>query len=293
MDMNKIEQVPLSSDLLRSFLVIAETGNLTHAADRLGRTQSAISVQLRNLEDSLGVVLFDRSVKGMTLTDAGEQLLPKAEASVTQLQEMRKMFEEPLVGRLRIGIPDDYEGRILTDALTRFARVHPGVEVTATSGCTAAYPQEVRSGALDMAICSGREPMSAMPLSKEPAVWATGRVTGAAADFSERDPVPLANLDRSCWWKTIATDALRANGRTYRVVYRTESFGSLLSALRSGFAVGVLPASCVSEDLQALGVRHGLPTLPLIHRSVLFSEKADSDITHAMADAITMTLPNA
>ena len=99
--MNQIERPPLNSDLLRSFVVIAQTGNLTHAADRLGRTQSAISVQLRNLEDRLCTTLFDRSVGGMALTSAGERLLPKAQATVAQLQEMRRLFDAPLTGRLR------------------------------------------------------------------------------------------------------------------------------------------------------------------------------------------------
>lgn len=285
--MNQIERMPLNSDLLRSFLVIADTGNLTHAADRLGRTQSAISVQLRNLEDSLGAALFNRSVKGMTLTDAGERLLPKAEAAVTQLQEMRHLFDAPLQGRLRVGIPDDYEGRILTDALTRFARMHLGVEVTAMSGCTVTYARYVREGRLDMAICSGPEPKNGLQISREPAVWATGR----DVEVAKEGPVPLAMLDRSCWWKSIPTDALRRAGRDYRTAYRTESFGSLLSALRSGFAVGVLPASCVGEDLQVLDAAHGLPRLPDIYRTILFSEAADTQVTQAMAEAISATLP--
>ncbi|MEO0771777.1 MAG: LysR family transcriptional regulator [Pseudomonadota bacterium] len=285
--MNQNEQVPLSSDLLRSFLIIAETGNLTHAAERLGRTQSAISVQVRNLEECLGAVLFHRSVKGMTLTDAGEQLLPKARAAVAQLQEMRRLFDEPLKGRLTVGIPDDYEGRILTDALARFARMHPGVDVTAMSGCTASYPGSVRDGQMDMAVCSGPEAKEGLHISREPAVWATGRKGAISADGQ----VPLAMLDRSCWWKSIPTDALQRAGRDYRVVYRTESFGSLLSALRSGFAVGVLPASCVDADLRVLDTAHGLPRLPDIHRSILFSDKSDTLITQAMAEAIRATLP--
>lgn len=285
--MNKIERPPLSSDLLRSFLTIAETGNLTHAADHLGRTQSAISVQLRNMEENLGAVLFTRSVKGMTLTDAGERLLPRAQMAMAQLQEMGQLFSQPLTGRLRVGIPDDYEGRILTDALARFARLHPGVEVMAQSGCTVNYPQDIRTGRLDMAVCSGPQPVGDMPLSREPAVWATGR----SARIASEEILQLAVLDRSCWWKTIPTDALRRAGRDYRVAYQTESFGSLLSALRSGFAVGVLPVSCVDEDFQRLDKAHGLPDLPDIHRSILFSDTANSHLCETMSEAIRATLP--
>lgn len=297
--MKQSERTPLSSELLRSFLVIAQTGNLTQAAARLGRTQSAISVQLRNLEESLGAALFQRSVKGMTLTHAGERLLPKAEAAVSQLQDMRRLFETPLRGQLRIGIPDDYEGRILTDALALFARTHPEVDVTAVSGCTVSYPDDIRAGRLDMAVCSGQAPVGTVLMSSEPIVWATGRAMRLYPEM----PVPLAMLNRTCWWKAIPTDALRQAHRDYRVTFQTESFGSLLSALSSDFAVGVLPASCVGDDMQVLGPRHGLPPLPLIHRSILFaedaktgkkhaaSEGAPSDVTQAMADALRANLP--
>ncbi|MEM6587531.1 MAG: LysR family transcriptional regulator [Pseudomonadota bacterium] len=285
--MRNYEQIPISGDLLRSFLVIAATGNLTHAADRLGRTQSAISVQLRNLEQTLGATLFNRSVKGMTLTEAGERLLPKAEATVAQLQDMRRLFDAPLTGRLRIGIPDDYEGRILVGALARFARMHPGVEVTAHSGCTVAYAKDVREGQLDMAVCSGAEPRDGVPVSCEAAVWANARSITVPMD----GPIPLAMLDRRCWWKSIPTDALRCAGRDYRVAFRTESFGSLMSALRSGLAIGVLPASCVDDELQVLDANHGLPRLPDIHRTILISDHTDKHVAQAMAEAIQETLP--
>lgn len=285
--MNKIERYPLNSDLLRSFLVIAETGNLTHAAGRLGRTQSAVSIQLRNLEDNLGVALFDRSVKGMRLTNAGERLLPKAETAVAQLLDMQRLFEKPLSGQLRIGIPDDYETHILAEALTRFSKRHPDVNVSALSGCTASYPQAVRDGQLDMAVCSGPEALGHHLISKEPAVWACSKTIRIKPD----DPLPLAFLDRACWWKTIPTLALQESGRDFRITFRSESFGSLLAAVSAGVAVGVLPRSCVTDDMTILGSAEGMPPLPVIHRSLLFSPNAPRDLSEAMADAIRATLP--
>ena len=285
--MNKIDRNPLNSDLLRSFLLIAETGNLTHAANRLGRTQSAVSVQLRNLEDSLGVALFDRSVKGMQLTNAGERLLPKAEAAVAQLQDMQVLFEKPLTGRLRIGIPDDYETHILAEALTRFSKRHPGVDVSALSGCTAPYPKAVRAGQLDMAVCSGPAAIGAHLVSIEDAVWAASKSARIRADA----PLPLAFLDRACWWKTIPTIALQDMGRDFQITFRSESFGSLLSAVRAGIAVGVLPRSCVTDDMTILGAAENLPSLPKIYRFLLFSPNAPANLTQAMAEAIRATLP--
>ncbi|MEO0569219.1 MAG: LysR family transcriptional regulator, partial [Pseudomonadota bacterium] len=110
--MNKYERQPLNPDLLRSFVAIAECGNLTVAAAQLYRTQSAISVQLRKLEEELGVSLFQRSNKGMVLSEAGEKLLPKARNILAELAATSALFSEPLSGRLRIGVPDDLEGSV-------------------------------------------------------------------------------------------------------------------------------------------------------------------------------------
>lgn len=284
--MNEIEHNVIGSDLLRSFLIIAETGKLTQAAHRLGRTQSAISVQLRNLEDHLGTTLFERSTQGMTLTNAGERFLPRAQATLSQLQDLGRMFDAPLQGRLRIGIPDDYEGRILTQALARFIRLHPDVDVTALSGCTTSYPEALRNGHLDMAVCSGPEPLGNMHISTEQAVWATAK----DARIDTMTPLPLAVLDRACWWKSIPTNALREADRDFRIAFRTESFGSLVSALKAGFAVGVLPASCLTKDLRILGAPQKLPKLPRFRRSILFSQSEPDRIARSMAQIIAETM---
>ncbi len=131
--MNENERRILNSDLLRTFVAIADCGNLTIAAGRLHRTQSAISVQLRKLESDLNARLFDRTRKGMELNEAGETLLPKARSILTDLSRASALFEKPLTGRIRIGIPDDFDDTVLERALVDFSRNHPGVDVVATS----------------------------------------------------------------------------------------------------------------------------------------------------------------
>jgi DNA-binding transcriptional LysR family regulator len=103
--MKQNERSRLDSDLLQTFLVVAEARNITRAADRLGRTQSAISVQIQKLEDALSAKLFRREARGMTLTEAGEALLPAARRALGEIERIGDLFAKPLLGRVRVGIP--------------------------------------------------------------------------------------------------------------------------------------------------------------------------------------------
>jgi DNA-binding transcriptional LysR family regulator len=138
--MNINERSPIDGDLLRTFLTIAEAGNVTRAAARLGRTQSAISVQLRKLEGVLSVRLFDRQARGMTLTEDGELLVPAAADALNALERIGGLFSAPLVGRLRVGIPDDYGVAALERVLAGCAARHPAVEVSVRCGFSAGVP---------------------------------------------------------------------------------------------------------------------------------------------------------
>ena len=128
--MKKNERLTLNSDLLRTFVVIAECGNLTHAADQLHRTQSAVSVKLRRLEEDLKVSLFERHARGMTLSQNGEKLLPIARRALAEIHRAGTLFDAPLRGSIRVGIPDDFDDRIGHAIACRL--VAEGAAVTAT-----------------------------------------------------------------------------------------------------------------------------------------------------------------
>ncbi len=271
-----------SSDLLRTFVVIAECGNLTHAANRLHKTQSAVSVQLRKLEDALKVQLFDRHTRGMTLSVNGEKLLPAASRALAELQRTADLFGEPLTGSLRVGIPDDFDDLVLERALVEFSQRNPGIEVVARSGCTSAYAEAIDKGALDIAVCSDTDDVPGELLASEPTVWASS----AALQLDRDAPIPLAVLDRNCRWRDMPSRALERCGRTWKVAYKSESFPSLRAAIRSGFAVGVLPMRSVDPDMRILAAKEGLPPLPPSKRSILINADAPVELTAAMSDAI-------
>ena len=280
--MNKNERLPIDSDLLQTFVTIADCGNLTLAANRLGRTQSAISVQLRKLEDGLGASLFFRSVRGMALTPAGEALVSRAQSILVDIREAANLFLEPLKGTIRVGLPDDFDDSVLERILTRFSRSHPGVQVLARSGCTSGYPAAIQAGALDVAVCSGLEDPIGEPLESEPIVWAASE----AGRWRSDEPVDLAVLDRTCYWRDLPANALSEAGRQYRVAFQSSSFTSLKAAIRAGIAVGLLPKSSLNEDLQILTENDGFPDLPLSHRSIQRSAQAHEEIAEAMVEAI-------
>ena len=162
----KTERLP-SPDQLRAFLAVAEIGNLTLAAGRLNKTQSALSVQIKNLETDCGVPLFLRTSRGMTLTAYGLKLRPVAEAAVQNIENVGRLFSDPLSGIVRVGVPDDFEDGRLERVLTDFSREHPGVEMHVTSGCAKNYPKAIERNELDIAVASGTEFCTGEPLYEE------------------------------------------------------------------------------------------------------------------------------
>ena len=280
--MNQIERMPPSNDLLKTFVTIAESENLTLAATRLNRTQSAISVQLKKLEETLSVSLFDRHARGMTLSDKGRVFLPAARRALAELQRTTTLFDQPISGRIAVGIPDDFDDMILETALAEFSAHHPDVEVFAQSGCTAPFPDAIKRRELDIAVCSGPHSLPGEALSAERSVWACGLSYAPDPDA----PLPLAILDRDCWWRDMASKALEAVGRDWKPSYRSSSFSSLRAAIRAGLGVGVLPAGAIDANMRVLGENDGLPPLPLSHRVIMVRADAQKQLTSAMAAAI-------
>lgn len=280
--MNRNEHPIMNSDLLQTFVRIAECGNLTIAAGQIGRTQSAISVQLRKLERSLGVSLFVRNPKGMALTPSGEALLARAYTILADIRDTEKLFQEPLTGSIRVGLPDDFDEKILERILSGFSRAHPGVQVLVKSGCTSGYADAILAGELDVAVCSGLDGLKGEALDTEAIVWATrkGKI------WSKDEIVPLAVLDRQCHWRDLPRKLLDSTRRQHTIAFQSSSFTSLQAALRAGFAIGLLPKSCVVDGLQILTETEGFPEPPVSHRSILLSAHAPEQITKAMVGAV-------
>lgn len=181
---------PLDSDLLRTFLAVADTGNLTRAADTVRRTQSAVSMQIRKLEELIGSALFERHSRGVILTDDGRRLADNARRIVSLLDDTAAAMRSPaLEGSVRIGISEEYVNSTLPKALGAFAAIHPGVEVTVRQETSMANSAALAAGELDIAVVfepGGRSRNEVLMVN--PTVWATCDQHGA----HERRPVPIA-----------------------------------------------------------------------------------------------------
>ena len=280
--MNKSELMASSSHLLRTFVTIANCGNITHAADQLDRTQSAISVQTKRLEEILDVRLFTRQSSGMLLTAEGKKLLPDAQRIVSELKRLGALFGDPLQGCVRVGIPDDYADSVLESVLAEFAQRHPHVEVSARFGCTSKFPDAIRKGTLDVAVVSKHNANPDELIASESNVW----VASPELKLSAKDTVPLAILDRDCGWRVFASNALDDVGRNWRIAYASENFTGVKAAIRTGLAVGTMPRSLKDPTMIELENKDGFPSLPSTMRGVITAYDPPNDIVAAMVEAI-------
>lgn len=281
--MHKIyENQNLNSTLLRGFLAIVKYKNLTRASHELCCTQSTLSLQLKKLENELGVRLFERRARGMHLTSDGKLLLPIAEDITSDMRRIGALFGSKQNASLKLGIPDDFEGYMFEIALSEFGRKYPDVQVTATAGCTSRFVEGIERSELDMAIVSGPEYVSNIPFCEENNIWVCKR----DCQVHMADPVPLALLERSCWWRDMVTDALNGQGRVWQAAFTSGSLGCTRSAILSGRVVGVLPESLMEDGFQTLAQDQGYPKLPPSFRSVVVAEKAPQEHVLAMSSSL-------
>lgn len=251
---------PLDSELLKTLVAIAESGSFTAAAERVGRTQSAVSMQMKRLEGAAGQSLFERRPRGVGLTPAGERLLTDARRILRLLDEAaRALAPDPLTGAIRIGVPEEYGAELLPRILAHFAARNPQVEVTVVCAPSPAVEDDFARGNLDVAVVVlDDDHAPGELLLHDPTHW----VASARHLCHEDDPLPLALYDRGCWWRDWALRVLDEQGRHYRIAYSSASTAGIQAAVASGLAVGVLGRSMLPQGARILTAAEGFPALP-------------------------------
>lgn len=249
--------IPLESDLMRAFLAVADTGSVTAAAERVGRTQSAVSMQIKRLEDSLGQALFARLPRGVALTARGAQLMPYARRVSQLLDEAATALrEKPLIGPVRIGIPDEYAESVLPRALAAFNQRHPAVEVTVRCDFTAPQQAALDEDQLDLAILYDSSHTAADEvLGIDPTVW----VTSVGHAQHRESPVPVGMYIHSDWGKDFALRSLIQQSIGYRIAFECDTSASLRVAARTGLAIAPLSRSTIPEGCRELTAEDGFP----------------------------------
>ena len=279
----------IDPDLLRAFALIAEEGSFTRAAQRIGRTQSAVSMQVQRLESALGQRVLQRGRGGaVQLTPHGQYLLERSRALLALNDEIWTTFHTPAVqGTVRLGSPDDYVLRYLPQVLKRFADIHPAVEVAVTCAPSNDIVAGLKAGALDLALCTlGHQPKHwpATEVWRGPMRW----ITSERHAPHRLDPLPLALAAGDCTWRRMTMQALERVGRRYRVAYTSATHVGTHAPVMAGLAVTTSPITWLPEGLRALSDGE-LPDLPDTAILLLTAPDSHSDLTVTLARHIIDT----
>lgn len=279
----------LENAWLRTFVAVADCGNFTQAAETIGLTQSAVSMQIKKLEEAVDAPLFERSSKGVRLNGAGERLLPNARRILNMLSETVDMLgTQALKGSVRIGIPEEYGYAILTGALANFAKLQPGVDVTVRYAPSSEQLSALRSGKLDLAIVFEWENFSdAEVLMSDPTVWVTSKLHCT----HEADPLPIAVYESSAWCRDFAICSLDDRNIRHRIAYTSQTCGGLKLAVASGLAIAPLSRSNIPDGCRELSFAEGFADIDasrvVIHRKSGSQSPAAEGMVNALREAFS------
>jgi DNA-binding transcriptional LysR family regulator len=274
----------LDVDYLKTFLAIAETGNFTKAADDVNKTQSAVSMQMKRLEEMLGRTLFEREGRGSRLTADGARFVDHARRMVSLNDELVSVYSRPnLTGTVRLGTSDDYTDIFLPEVLVKFARSHPLVTVDVECVSSSILFERVKRNEIDLALVSLREEdRSAEIMHHEQLRW----VTSAKHQTHQMPVVPLAVANAACEWRQHSEDTLKKSGRPYRVAYTSQNRAALDAAVLQGLAIAAMPEICVRPGMRVLSAAEGFPAFHRFQIGLIMKQGTPSQSALALADHI-------
>ena len=283
-------KAPLDLDQLQTFISIADTASFTRAAEEVHRTQSAVSMQMRRLEERIGKPLFEKDGRTNRLTEEGDRLLSYARRLLFLNRETLAAFDDRrLEGTIRIGTPDDYADRFLPEIMARFARSNPHVELTVVCEPTPGLVEHIKRGNLDLALVTHNDARGQSEVvRREPLLW----VTSANHATHEQDVLPMAFGRPNCIWRRAACDLLDQMGRDYRILFTSFSATVITAAVLSGLAISVLPECALRPGMRVLGEADGFGTLPDCRIGIMRGQTSRPEIVDAIARHISESLDN-
>jgi DNA-binding transcriptional LysR family regulator len=274
----------LDLDLLRSFVSVVDTGGFTRAGERVHRTQSTVSQQIRRLEDNLGYPLLHRNGKQATPTEQGERLVSYARRILALEQEARDVVTRPdSEGVVRLGVPEDFAVYRLTELLSDFARSRPGLRLDVRSGVSVQSRRAVERGELDLALFK-REAGESGGIAAWPERlhWVTSRKH--PIDF-RRDPLPLVMSEQGCLYRNRMIHAAEGAGRAWHMAYTSPSLIGIQAAVSVGIGVSILPEVAVLPEHRVLKAKDGFP--PITNTEVaLVAAAGASPATRRLAEIL-------
>lgn len=265
----------LDLDLLHSFVSVVDAGGFTRAGERVHRTQSTVSQQIRRLEEAFGQALLNRDGKRVTLTDGGERLLSYARRLLALADEARDVVARPeSEGVVRLGIPEDFAAYRLANALSQFVRSRPGLRLDVRCKLSADLQRDLDHGELDLALLKREVGESGGVCAwPERLAW----VTSQRHPVDPRsNPVPLAVFAQGCLYRNRAIHSLEAAGRAWRVAYTSPNLSGIQAAVSVGLGVSILPDVAVLDDHRVLRRKDGFPPITNTQLALLIASDATS-----------------
>ncbi|WP_297103949.1 LysR family transcriptional regulator [uncultured Devosia sp.] len=281
---------PLDLDQLQSFCAIADCGSFTEAARRVNKTQSAVSMQIKRLEERLGHTLLARDGRSVTLTHHGEVLYERARKMLRTNAEILDHFNDgDLAGSIRFGVPDDYAVRLLPVILSSFQRTHPRIAVDVSCMASEELLNGMKAGRYDLIVFTqGTDHNFGELFRTEKMFWVASH--GGRALASE--PLAIACGPNCCIWRKDAMEQLDRNGLDYRVAYTSSNATAITSAVLSDLAIGFLPESALQPGMRVVGDEYGLPRLADAQIALMRASHAYGGIYDALANHIVQSMGN-
>ncbi|ULU26495.1 LysR substrate-binding domain-containing protein [Dyella terrae] len=278
-----MRRITFDLDVLRTFVTGVEAGSFAKAAERLNRSTSAVSAQLKKLEEQAGMPVLRKSGRGMALTEAGETMLAYARRLLELNDEAAAALHgADLEGRVRLGLPEDFGESLLTEVLGRFARSHPRVRVEVRIARNTELLDRVGSGRLDLALAwdggvstPHEEHMGSMPLR-----WIGGADGAPAWPRDDDEPLPLVMLEAPCIMRTAATTALDRANIPWRIAFTSASLAGTWAAVAAGLGVSLRTSYGLPPSVRALLPRE--TALPPLGELGLRLHRADAESSPAV-----------
>jgi DNA-binding transcriptional LysR family regulator len=274
----------LDLELLRSFVSVVDAGGFTRAAERVHRTQSTVSQQIKRLEEDVGQVLLHRDGKDVRPTEAGERLLSYARRLLSLAEEARDVLRQPDgAGAIRLGIPEDFAAYRLAKLLGAFSRSHPGLRLDVRADQSKFLKRDLERGELDLALfkreAGGKDAIAVWP---EQVHWVTSKSHPIRPEVTS---VPLIGFPLGCLYRAGAIHALESAGRPWHMAYTSSSLAGIQAAVAAGMGLSILSEMAIQADHRVLTAKEGFAPISRTEVALMASPDA-SPATLRLADRL-------
>lgn len=276
-------------ELLHTFVAVVDAGGFTKAGERVNRTQSTVSQQIRKLEDQLGrpLLLRQRASKHIELTEDGERLIGYARRLVSLALEAHSVLcSGDETGVVKLGVPEDFDVQRLMGLLSGFAREHPRIRLDTVNGLSVDLHARLESKEIDLALVKrdlparqGQKSETALASWPEQVNW----VAGCEVSVID-DPVPLVVYPQGCIYRNRIVHALESSGRRWRVAFASQSLVGIQAAVSAGLGISLLPTSAMLADHRLLSVAEGFAPVPPSELALIGASRLLTDVQRTLVD---------